>query len=512
MNFNPFSFVKKVVRRLGLDPEQGPYFFHIPNARSAKGSMVALAAVFMLVMAVLTPVAMTLVANVRRSSTEAQLYVAGAQNAAKAGLEDTLGWFVRQNKTLTAFSSNILVGTPTAYAVSAYNASPTPTPIYYTYVDAPFNPAYNETNPAFSDTAESVTNNTTDAITAYFSGICNEFTVDATSTTIPAAGTTAASYFGRYEVAGQPTTAAVAYAVHDITGNRQPGYVNGDGLVWAVNSTGYIYQRKDYRMDKYGAWLIPYNTYPNKVLATAKAYTEFRKLSCNLPNSAAGDAALYVANGANVKLGGYAYLNGKQSGAYALCAMSGAVTKPTGAATTNFFGAGTIMGYANNSAITDTSVFGMSIKDIQFIADNVGSASSTVTVGTNQLTYYNGDLNYSGSSVTTAYQNLNGSGILIVNGNLTMNGASPATNCYFAGIVFCTGNLTITNGADIDGVVIMGYSNGVAAGGSVDITGSAGQYGILNANPFEVTQALKYVAQYREDISARRVLLAFPGI
>ena len=47
MNFNPFSFMKKVVRRLGLDPEQGPYFFHIPNARSAKGSMVALAAVFL---------------------------------------------------------------------------------------------------------------------------------------------------------------------------------------------------------------------------------------------------------------------------------------------------------------------------------------------------------------------------------------------------------------------------------------------------------------------------------
>ncbi len=523
MNFNSSSYIKRAVRRLGLDPRQRPYFFYIPNLRSPKGSLIAMAFIMLLVMSVLIPVAMTLLTSVRQNTNAAQLNVAGAENSAKAGLEDALGWYVRQNKVLTAYANNVSVGSTPTWGISSYNLSPTPTPIYYTYIDQPFAPSYNGSNPAYSDTSESTTLNIANGVTSCFYGIANEYPVDASSNTIPAAGQTTAVYFARYEVGEQvdpvpptgPTYTPSSSACHDITGDREGGYVNGDGLVWAINSTGYIYKRMDYQMDQYGAWLVPYNVYPNKVLATAKAYTELRKLTCNLPVSAAGDAAIYVTRAVSVYQNGYSYLNGKQSGAYALCAVTGtsaSATLPNGAGSTNFFGGSTVIN-ATSSVLSDSSIFGMSIKDIQFIADNVGSASATITIGTNQLSYYNGSISFTGNNPVTAYQNLNGSGILIVNGNLTLNGASPSTNCYFAGIVFVTGNLTIMNGADIDGVVIMGNSTSYnGTGGAVDIAGSAGQDGILNANPHVVTEALKYVAQYREDISARRVLLAFPGI
>lgn len=525
MTLHSSSYIRRVIRRLGLDPKQRPYFFYIPNLRSPKGSIIAMTFVLMLVMSVLIPVAMSLLTSVRQTTNESQLNVAGAENAAKAGLEDALGWFVRQNKVMTAYANNVTLGSTPTWGISSYNLSPTPTPIYYSYVDQPFAPAYDGSNPAYSDTSESTTLDVADGVTSCFYGIANEYPVDASSNTIPAAGQTTAVLFARYEVGEQvdpvpgtgPTYTPSSSTCHDITGEREGGYVNGDGLVWAINSTGYIYKRLDYQMDEYGAWKVPYNVYPNKVLATAKAYTELRKITCNLPvTAAAGEAAIYVNRAASVFQNGYSYLNGKQSGAYALCAVTGtsaSATLPNGAASTNFFGGSTVID-ESSSVLSDSSIFGMSIKDIQFIADNVGNATTPITIGTNQLSYYNGSISFTGSNPVTTYQNLNGSGILIVNGNLTLNGGTaPTTNCYFAGIVFVTGNLTITNGADIDGVVIMGNSTSYSGtGGAVDIAGTAGEDGILNANPHVVTEALKYVAQYREDISARRVLLAFPGI
>ncbi|HTA76660.1 MAG TPA: hypothetical protein VK791_05850, partial [bacterium] len=238
---NSPSLLKRVIRRLGLDSKQAPYFFYVPNAKSEKGSLVALAAVFMLVVAVLIPVAMTLVRNVRTDTSQAQLYVAGAQNAAKAGLEDALGYFIRQGKLLTAYSGNVMTNT-------------TPTPTVFaagmSYVDQPFNPVYNTANAQYSDTFQGTTVNLAGGITHAFYGLCNEYPIDASANSLVAAGQTTSVYFARYEIAEQtspalisPTATLNPLAVHDITGTKQPDYMNGDGLVWAITSTGYIYKR-----------------------------------------------------------------------------------------------------------------------------------------------------------------------------------------------------------------------------------------------------------------------------
>lgn len=538
------SFLKRVLVRLGLDSKQKQYFFYIPNTKSSKGSFIALASVFMVIVAVLVPVAMTFVANIRRNTQQAQEFVGGAQNAAKAGLEDTLGYFVRQNKLLTVFPSQIMEATPTVYSTGV------------SYVDQPFNPFYNTANASYSDTFQAVTQLPVTAgnqpMTFPFYGLCNEYPLDASTNTFIATTGAAATqqtsvYFARYEVQEQANpiaTAGVSFtpntmAVHDISGTRETNYMNGDGLTWAITSTGYIYERKDYTQDVYGEYLKPYNVYPNKVLATAKAYTEFRKLSCTLPNQPVSGgvsfASVYCTAASDVTVSGSCDLGGNMANGYGLCAMTGAAgaTAPSGAAATNFYGAGDILysgasgaeGATANGPISDVNVFGMSLKDIQFIADYVGSNSPAIPMTIQEpfkLSYFNGNLTYGPSQSQSIYQQLNTSGILCVNGNLTIDSGGvtnssglPVFSSIFSGIIFCTGNVTIQQGSLIDGVVVLGYSAASTNNTPPTLTlsgGGTGNYAYLTADPTGVNKVIQLVAQYREDISARKVLLAFPGI
>ena len=57
-----------------------------------------------------------------------------------------------------------------------------------------------------------------------------------------------------------------------------------------------------------------------------------------------------------------------------------------------------------------------------------------------------------------------------------------------------------------------GYA--VASGGqtATGTGGGTGSYSEALTDPAEVEYVIKLVAQYKEDISARKVLLAFPGI
>jgi hypothetical protein len=525
------SFLKRVIRRLGLDSKQDSYFFYMPNTKSPKGSFIALAAVFMVIVAVLVPVAMTLVQNIRRNTLQAQEYVAGAQNAARAGLEDTLGYFVRQNKLLTAYNSQIMEGVPTAFATGI------------SYVDQPFNPIYNTSTAAYSDTFQGTTVNLSGGITHAFYGLCNEYPLDASTNTLAASGTQVSSvFFARYEVQEQNPIATPAptinpLAVHDISGERESNYMNGDGLTWAINSTGYIYERKDYTVDSFGEYRVPYNVFPNKVLATAKAYTEFRKLSCTLPNqpsSGVSYAAVYATAASDVNLSGSCRLGGNSvPNGYGFLAMAGSAsaTLPTGAAATNFYGGGEVLyagaspseGSTANAPISDVNVFGMSLKDIQFIADYTGSSSIPMTIeGPNKLSYYNGNLVYGPTQSSTIYQRLDTSGILCVNGNLTLqqDGFNSAGTTYisgsdFTGLIFATGNVTIQPGCLVTGVIVLGYSAASTNNTPPQLSltgGGTGDYAQVVTNPETFQTVIQLVAQYREDVSARKVLLAFPGI
>ena len=174
------------------------------------------------------------------------------------------------------------------------------------------------------------------------------------------------------------------------------------------------------------------------------------------------------------------------------------------------------------TTLTDKVVFGMSLADVKNIADYVGNNNTaspvTLNIASNwKLSYFDGNLTY-GPANPAPYDQLGKVktgmfGVLVVNGNLTLQPPSGSIlPSHFGGIVFVTGNLTVGDGCEIDGSVIMGkpYYNGTP--GTVTLTGSAGNFGTINFSPSLVTTAQSLVGTYKEDVSQRNVLLAIPGL
>src|SRR5208282_305118 len=99
-----------------------------------------------------------------------------------------------------------------------------------------------------------------------------------------------AIYWGRYEVVRQGISGNTKNAVQDITGERDTAHVNGDGYVWRIVSTGYVYKRLDKTISATtGTWNKPYTQSPNVLVASSTFSTEFRKLSLLLPQPTPGN-------------------------------------------------------------------------------------------------------------------------------------------------------------------------------------------------------------------------------
>ncbi len=262
-----------------------------------------MASIFMLVATTLITVGVQLVANASRGAKEKELYVGEAENVARAGLIDAESWFTRQTGN---------GGVVRAYA-SAYTPAQSPSfASTFTYVDQAFAPQGNTTNPQIADTIDQAV------------GLVGEY---------PLSDPVTANclYWARFEVPQQQAGSMAATAVHDITGDRMSNYVNGDGFVWSIQSTGYVYKRLDFTVDAYGNFLKDYKTPPNFVVAKAQYSTEFRKLALNLPvpnppGSGTSSAGLYVYNsGSSVTLtNNYCILNGavSQIGTYAVIGLT----------------------------------------------------------------------------------------------------------------------------------------------------------------------------------------------
>jgi hypothetical protein len=209
--------------------------------------------------------------------------------------------------------------------------------------------------------------------------------------------------------------------------------------------------------------------------------------------------------------------------------IPGSCHSPTGSDTTNFQGgvfcfdapvADVNCKRANNNCnnlILDSQVFGMGVTDIKNIADYYGtSVGNPIPLNISsdwKLSYFDGPITY-GPSQPAPYTRLHGYGILVINGDLVLQPPSGSNlSSSWGGVVFITGNLTLQDGAEIDGVVIMGkpyyHAN---TPGTISLTGSNGNYAQIYFSPALVTSALQLVAQYREDISERKTTLAIPNI
>jgi hypothetical protein len=239
---------------------------------SSRGSALIMAAIFMLIATTLITVGVKLISNSSRQSKERMLYVGEAESVARAGLVDALGYFRRQT------ANNGIVS---AYSQSQGAVSPgqTPTPntsplgTLFTYPDQAFWPLNNTFTGQSADSNEP------------WIGIVNEYPLDDSVTAN-------AVYWARYEVhkAQDPTSPGYTpdpYAVRDTSGERSgAGILDGDGLVWQIISTGYVYKRLDKTTNAItGMWNTMYNQFPNQVVASARFATEFRKLSLNMPST-----------------------------------------------------------------------------------------------------------------------------------------------------------------------------------------------------------------------------------
>ncbi len=476
----------------------------------------------MMVAIVLVTVGMQLVSNANKQSRQQELYVNEAKNAALAGLQDAKGWFIRQaSQPVSAASGFGAEPNP----VPTFSVNPTQTPAVslfkFTYVDQAFNPTYNAANPMLGDT-----------MNATIAGIVNEFSPQGAGSV--SEGGSGDVIWDRYEVRQQSAGATDPNAVHDISGERVNNTFNGSGLAWYLVSTGYVYKRMDFQKINSGTdWKIPYNQSPNILLGTSKMATEIRKLSVQnpfplgSPGGGVKGAAIYTKfiNQVNIASGPGNEVSGYKNPPYVGCAgitVTGACPNPTGYTTVNFPD-GTYCAPATlANELTDSYVFGMSVTSLAALADFQGSAGPNTQVvdinGTqDKLTYYQGNLTYDPASAVTQYQALDASGILVVNGNLTLtSGYNTAGTTFitqiYDGVIFVTGNLTL-QGAQVDGEVIVGNTSGATtANGNVYVQTGAGNSSLITYDSDMVANVITKVASYREDISQKRLLLAVPNL
>lgn len=446
---------------------------------SHRGSALVITIVLMLVASTLIVVGVQLLSNMNKQTQQQTLAVAEAENAAYAGLVDAANWFRRQNNTVSYFYPN---------------AVPTPQP-QYNSVDDPFAP---------------VTNSTTKDTIDPSIGVVYQYPIN--GAVVKLAGTN--NIWARYEVRKStnsltptpvPPTPNIdpSITVHDITGEKLPSHLNGEGLIWSLCSTGYIYINNDPT--------LPFNQSPNKVLATAKMRTEIRKMSLSLPVTAAAichDMSTIHVNGNGIINGGQsyyaagAYLN-YSNAAYPVLSGNGKISPSAGAV----YRASQIQNWVVSNPV---NIFGMSSGDVKNLADVTGDSTHPLIFGANQLVYFNGNLTYDPASPNTYYQNsyLNGKGgiIYVDNGNLTLKPVpSGQVGAYFNGVIFCNGSVTIGENNTVTGVVMA--VNGITVGTGQSGTTEPAQ---LICNDSAVTALNSTVTNYREDRSASHTFIAVP--
>jgi hypothetical protein len=357
-------------------------------------------------------------------------YQGQSLNVANAGLIDGLGWFLRQStQPATAFTPS-------------HNLTATP-PVDDTDV------------------------NTTPV------SIQRDFLISAPG-----------KVWGHYELtSGSMTTsgsgaATVATGVYDLTQARR-GSAAGSGMVWQLDSLGVVYVRNDTTK--------AYNQSPNFILARRTLRSEISRFAINAPA-----AAITIQNCANAKVGTSGNTNarvvGGANGAGVNCisgspsvqsgaVLSGTPSSSTGLTTASFsmanvFGLNTLSDYAAIADINVTSAAGMpsTLPAMQMILINAGSGTAVNFTTTNPL---------------------QGSGILVVVGNLSLAGASN-----WNGIIYVQGNFTITDPATVDGTIILANSANTAT------LAAAGDWAEVYYDPFILQQVQQQIGQYRFSRSA----------
>ncbi|NLO91802.1 MAG: hypothetical protein GX410_07420 [Elusimicrobia bacterium] len=419
------------------------------TGKNVSGSALVIAVMLSLVVIFLLTVGGQLIQTSKSESRIQQKVLTEADNVARAGLTDAIAWFKRQTQ------QPVRSGYP---------------PIYYTYPDGAFYPR-NNSDAYLSDTADENI------------GLVREYQLS-----------TDGLKWGRYEVIRQQDTALYpvdVHAVHDITSQRIDGKNNGEGLVWYLESIGYVYRKRDSSK--------AYNVAPNEIVARVRASTEIRRLALNLP----AEAALLVRNGGsgstyNVKINDNGrVMGGTKTGAWRYTGLA-PKTYDTGLIRGNPATA-SAMGQTNpNLDPTVQYVLGISTTDLKLLSDYLVTDTSALPAEMPDmaLVYIDGNASF------TSARKLNGSGILFVNGNLSI---SAGSNSLYSGLIYVTGTATI-----YDPVLISGSMVGYA--GSTISRAAATDVAEIDYDSSILQSVRQRLCQYRENKSSLHVFIGVPGL
>lgn len=285
------------------------------------------------------------------------------------------------------------------------------------------------------------------------------------------------------------------------------GKLDGQGYVWSLRSTGYYYIRRDFTKSVSAPyyWAKDYKTPPNTLLATARMATEIRKISTTMPWGV--NSAVYMPNVSALNTGIETYVsNAGQSGAYSWAQVNGG--KPVTAGPKEVVGSGVTE--SSTAGLKDANVFGMLIGEFANLDSVVKPTTTTNFAGipANSIIYYNGNLTIDPAGGNSNWYVIgnNGSqtGLLIVNGNFTMNSSATQQNAYY-GLVYVTGSVNLS-GSLIEGALILG-----SAGTGVTLTSNNGNPAAIYYNATMLQRMQTVVSGYLEDISARKIFLAIPS-
>lgn len=252
--------------------------------------------------------------------------------------------------------------------------------------------------------------------------------------------------WARYEL--NRTGATPATSTLDITSRRGK---KGAGLIWQLESKGTVYINNNPG--------VAYNLSPNQVLANWTLRSEIQRLGLNIP----ANAALLVGRSDRVNLQNIDIQIKGGSGGYGMAWVNNPSGQtPIGAGFSSTVTGG--LGQTNSSLSTVVnplsipSVFGITQQELLLMADrtvlttNISPlftpAGATTLPPMSIIVLNNPGANF----VFNAAQPLNGSGILVVLGNLTI---SANSNSVFNGLVYVQGTFTMSQPSTINGAVIV---------------------------------------------------------
>ncbi|HEV7240819.1 MAG TPA: hypothetical protein VGQ36_16385 [Thermoanaerobaculia bacterium] len=283
--------------------------------------------------------------------------------------------------------------------------------------------------------------------------------------------------WGHYELV--QGNANLDVGVADITQNRR-GSTAGSGSIWRLQSRGSVYVRNDPN--------VAYNVSPNLVISSKLVQTEIQRVGLNLPNEAAilSPATVLQVNANRVGLAGAtrARVVGGTVG-------PGIVTKgnvPVVVAGATLSGTPGGSGLSAGMDLTINGIFNLStITDLAAIADHNATlvADLPAELPMRLVVLDNGAV---GTTYTfDAAHPLRGSGILVVNGNLTVNGGPSSYN----GVIYVTGNYSQIGPSTVNGSIVVSGANS-----TVTISGST-EFAEVYSDRFMRRQVATQLGQFR---------------